>query len=133
MKIRDGRSGRLATGVLLALAACLVFVLAAWTGGVTWDEQVHRNGAEDQFRIAADWLAGGPADFRTIPTDLAFYGTVPIAAAIAVDTLSAPLLGGPLGALAFGIWLHAFAFLFYGLAVVVAFAALRAAAVRPAV
>lgn len=104
-----------------------MFLLAARTGGITWDEVVHRNGAMAQFAVGGNWLAGEPADFREIAVDLAFYGTIPIAIATVLDSVWRGLFGAGMSTLTFGIWLHALSFLHYAATVAVVFAALRAA------
>ncbi len=119
--------------VLGVAAAALVFFLAARTGGITWDEPVHRFGAVSQLRVAGNWLAGEPADFRKILSDLAFYGTIPIVLVTGLDDLSRHILGEAMSPLTFGIWLHALAFAFYGVTVILVFATLRAATTTRAV
>jgi hypothetical protein len=46
---------------------------------------VSTEGAILQFQVGGDWLAGKPTSFTVIPSDLAFYGTVPIALVAGVD------------------------------------------------
>lgn len=110
---------------LLVLGAAAVFVLSASIGGVTWDETLHRLGANLQFAVAGGWLAGDATTFRSLPTDLAFYGIVPIGLVSGLDAAWVAMTGAPLPARNFGIALHAVTFALYGLSGLVAFHALR--------
>ena len=130
---RAGGWRRAAAAALLFAAGAVVFLLAARTGGITWDEPVHRMGAVAQFAVAGNWLAGEPADFREIVVDLAFYGTIPTAIVTVIDSVWRDAAGTGMSTLTFGIWLHALSFLLYGVTIALVFAALRAATTSPAV
>ena len=108
----------------VALAAA-IFALSATIGGVTWDENIHRRGAVLQFSVAGGWLAGEATTFRSLPSDFAFYGIVPIGLVTGVDALWNAVAGAPLPARAFGIWLHALTFVLCCLSALLVFDALR--------
>ena len=111
--------------VAIIVLAAAVFALSAAIGGVTWDEVIHRNGAELQFEVAAGWLAGEPTTFRSLPSDYAFYGIIPTGLVTGIDALWTAITGDPLPTRAFGIWLHAITFVLSCLSVFLVFDILR--------
>lgn len=120
---------------ILAMAALaaftLVFVLSAAIGGGTWDEVIHREGAELQIAVGGGWLAGEATTFRSIRHDLAFYGMVPIGLVAGFDAAWQAMTGGALSARAYGIALHALTFVLYGISGLVVFSGLRREAQYP--
>jgi len=76
--------------------ASALFLDAQWYGGRTWDEYGHYIGTKQQIEMAQRVISGaGDKDFRTIDSDLAFYGIGTLLPAYAVSSSIENFWGEP--------------------------------------
>ena len=58
-----------------ALILCGLFLWSTWSGGLTWDEEIHFDTVSNQWAFARNVLFGpGDETFRHLPYNEAFYG-----------------------------------------------------------